>query len=201
MTEQRTAEWFAERLGKVGCSRLSDVLAGDKTAARRNYMAELICERLTGERTESFTTDAMQWGIDTEPLAKEAYMIETWNMVEEHGGKEHDEIPHFRGSPDGLILPDGGVEIKCPKTATHLDTLMHGTVKKEYIYQMAGYVSIYHAAWWDFVSYDPRLKGHELFIKRFLREELPVQEVEEGVKRFLEELDEMMKKLEGMNGK
>ena len=61
--------------------------------------------------------------------------------------------------------------------------------------------SIYHAAWWDFVSYDPRLKGHELFIKRFLREELPVQEVETGVKRFLEELDEMMKKLEGMNGK
>ena len=201
MTEQRTAEWFAERLGKVGCSRLSDVLAGDKTAARCNYMAELICERLTGERTESFTTDAMQWGIDTEPLAKEAYMIETWNMVEEHGGKEHEEIPHFRGSPDGLILPDGGVEIKCPKTATHLDTLMHGTVKKEYIYQITGYVSIYHAAWWDFVSYDPRLKGHELFIKRFLREELPVQEVETGVKRFLEELDEMMKKLEGMNGK
>ena len=201
MTEQRTAEWFAERLGKVGCSRLSDVLAGDKTAARRNYMAELICERLTGERTESFTTDAMQWGIDTEPLAIQAYTLETFNQVTEHGGMEHPEIPHFRGSPDGLIIPGGGIEVKCPKTATHLDTLINGTVKKEYVYQMAGYLSIFGGEWWDFVSYDPRLKGHELFIKRFLREELPVQEVETGVKRFLEELDEMMKKLEGMNGK
>ena len=61
MTEQRTAEWYAERLGKVGCSRLSDVLAGDKTAARRNYMAELVCERLTGERSESFTSDDAVW--------------------------------------------------------------------------------------------------------------------------------------------
>lgn len=201
MTEQRTAEWYAERLGKVGCSRLSDVLAGDKTAARRNYMAELVCERLTGERSESFTSDAMQWGIDTEPLAKQAYTLETFREITEHGGKEHDCIPGFRGSPDGLILPDGGIEIKCPKTATHLDTLINETVKKEYIYQMAGYVSIFNANWWDFVSYDPRLPGHEIFIKRFDRDDLPVEEVETGVKRFLEELEEMMKKLEALNGK
>lgn len=45
MIEQRTPEWYADRLGKVGCSRLADVLAGDKTAARRNYMAELVCAR------------------------------------------------------------------------------------------------------------------------------------------------------------
>lgn len=199
MTEQRTAEWYAERLGKVGCSRLSDVLAGDKTASRRNYMAELVCERLTGERSESFTSDAMQWGIDTEPMAAQAYTLETFREITEHGGKEHDCIPGFRGSPDGLILPDGGIEIKCPKTATHLDTLINETVKKEYLYQMAGYVSIFNANWWDFVSYDPRLPGHELFIKRFDRDDLPVKEVETGVKRFLEELEEMMQKLEALN--
>lgn len=200
MTEQRTAEWYAERLGKVGCSRLSDVLAGDKTAARRNYMAELICERLTGERAESFTTDAMQWGIDMEAEAKIAYTLETFSLITEHGGKEHESIPGFRGSPDGLIQ-GGGVEIKCPKTATHLDTLINGTVKKEYLYQMAGYLSIFGGDFWDFVSYDPRLVGHELYIKRFTRDELPVDEVETGVKRFLEELEEMMQKLEALNGK
>ena len=196
MTEQRTDAWYAERLGKVGCSRLSDVLAGEKTAARRNYLAELVCERLTGQWTESFTNEAMQWGIDHEDEAKAAYMLEMFLVVEEHGGASHPDIPDWRGSPDGLIGADGGIEIKCPKTATHLDTILNDTVKKEYLYQMAGYVAIFNRQWWDFVSYDPRLVGHELYIKRFLRDDLPVQEVEDGVKKFLSELDEIMRKLE-----
>lgn len=204
MTEQRTAEWYAERLGKVGCSRLADVLATTKTgesATRRNYMAELICERLTGQRADSFTSADMQWGIDTEPLAKQAYTLKTWEAITEHGGQEHLTIPGFRGSPDGLIGLDGGIEIKCPKTATHLDTLLNGTIKRDYLLQMAGYVSIFGRDWWDFVSYDPRLPDNlALYVKRFYRADLPVDEVENGVKKFLEELDEKIKALEALHG-
>jgi hypothetical protein len=202
MSEQRTAEWIADRLGKVGCSRLIDVMATTKSgesATRRNYMAELICERLTGQREENYTSPAMQWGIDTEALAKDAYTLFNWNIITEDFGKEHDTIKGFRGSPDGLIGLDGGIEIKCPKTATHLDTILNGTIKRDYILQMAGYVSIYNRAWWDFVSYDPRLpEKHALYIKRFTREELPVKEVEEAVKLFLDEMDQKIKALEAL---
>jgi len=74
--EQRTEEWFAARLGKVTASRVADVIAKTKTgysASRDNYMAQLICERLTGQQGESFTNAAMQHGTDTEPLARSAY--------------------------------------------------------------------------------------------------------------------------------
>lgn len=200
MSDQRTDEWKAARCGNVGCSRLADVLATTKSgeaATRRNYMAELICERLTGIPTETITTPAMQWGIDNEPLARHAYEIATFYDVVEDFGREHQTIPGFRGSPDGLVRDDGGVEIKCPKTATHLDTLMGGTIKRDYILQMAGYVSIFNRQWWDFVSYDPRLPPrHALFIKRFTRDELPVSEVEEGVKKFLLELAKKIRELE-----
>jgi predicted phage-related endonuclease len=200
MSDQRSAEWIAARCGKVGCSRLADVLATTKSgeaATRRNYTAELICERLTGLPTETITTTAMQWGIDTEPLARQAYEHASFYNVVEDFGREHPSIPGFRGSPDGLVGDDGGVEIKCPKTATHLDTILGGTIKRDYILQMAGYVSIYDRKWWDYVSYDPRLPPkYALFIKRFTRDELPVSEVEEGVKTFLAELNEKMKRLE-----
>ena len=53
MMEQRTEEWYAARLGKVTASRVADIVAKTKTGystSRANYMAELICERLTGVR-------------------------------------------------------------------------------------------------------------------------------------------------------
>ena len=71
--EQGTDEWFAARLGKVTASRVSDVTARTKTgwgASRATYMAQLIVERLTGEPTESYSTPAMQWGVETEARAR-----------------------------------------------------------------------------------------------------------------------------------
>ena len=72
MDLQRTDEWFAARLGRVTASRIADVCARTKTgwgAGRKNYMAELVAERLTGTRQEGFTNAAMQWGTDQEPEA------------------------------------------------------------------------------------------------------------------------------------
>ena len=75
MMDQGTEEWFTIRIGKVTASRVADVIAKTKTgysASRDNYMAQLICERLTGLKGESFTNAAMQHGTDTEPLARAA---------------------------------------------------------------------------------------------------------------------------------
>jgi len=197
---QGSAEWMQARLGKVGCSRLGDVMAfskkGEPLQAREDYMMELLCERLTGVPAEHFKSAAMEWGTQYEPEARMRYEAECGVMVDEDGGQEHATIPGFRCSPDGLVNEDGGIEIKCPNTATHLNTIISGVINPRYILQMTGAVIIYNRAWWDFVSYDPRLPPDlGYYCRRFTREELPLQAVEEGVQKFLDELYELEKKL------
>ncbi|WP_349430945.1 YqaJ viral recombinase family protein [Serratia symbiotica] len=68
--EQQSPEWFAARCGKVTASRLADVMARTKSgysASRQNYMAELICQRLTGTREEGYSNSAMRRGNELEP--------------------------------------------------------------------------------------------------------------------------------------
>lgn len=202
MSDQRTDEWIQARLGNVGCSRLIDVCASGKSGApsatRRNYMTELLVERLTGKRAESFTSEAMTWGIDNEPIARSAYEARYGVMVTEDFGKEHPTVKRWRGSPDGLV-DKGGIEIKCTNTTNHLDALLNGNIKRDYILQMAGYVEIYNLDWYDFVSFDPRLPENlSLFVKRFTRDELPLDTTRQAVIQFLKELDEMEKKIRGI---
>lgn len=200
---QRTDEWFKARLGCVTASRVADVMAktrnGDYSASRKNYMAELVCERLTGQPTIGFESTAMKWGTDTEPMARAAYEIETGMLVTEVGFILHPTIEMFGSSPDGLIDPAGGVEIKCPNTATHIETLLGANVKMEYVYQMQTGMDCTEKEWWDFVSFDPRLNGRlQLFIKRFYRDDKMISNIEKEVSLFLEELDETVAKLEAL---
>ena len=76
--EQRTDAWFTARLGKVTASKISDVMAKTKSgysASRQNYMAQLICERLTQSPTETYSNAAMQRGTELEPVARETYIL------------------------------------------------------------------------------------------------------------------------------
>jgi len=71
--DQRSDEWFSARLGFATASRMNDALAGPDTAARRNYLIQLVTEMLTGQQQESFSSAAMQRGTDLEPVARLAY--------------------------------------------------------------------------------------------------------------------------------
>ena len=125
--DQRTPEWFAVRCGKVTASRVADLMARIKTgyaASRDNYMAQLVCERITGKPAESYSNAAMQWGTEQEPFARAAYEAHTGVIVEETGFHSHPTIEAAGASPDGLVGEDGLVEIKCPNTATHIETLL-----------------------------------------------------------------------------
>ena len=198
--EQRTDEWYAARLGKVTASRVADVIAKTKSGystSRANYMAELICERLTGVRGDSYASAAMQWGTNTEPQARAAYEARSGSLVTETGFVPHCSIFDGGASPDGLIGDDGLVEIKCPFTATHLDTLLTETVPGRYVTQMQWQMACTGRQWCDFVSYDPRLpESMALFVKRVPRDEKMIEELEKEVYNFLTEMDEKLEKLE-----
>jgi putative phage-type endonuclease len=192
--EQGTAEWLAARAGKVTASRVSDVIAKTKTgygASRANYMAELIAERLTGEPAEKFVNAAMAWGTEKEPEARALYEFITDAAVNQVGFIEHPLIAMSGASPDGLIGADGLVEIKCPSTATHIDTLLGQTVPAKYITQMQWQMACCGRSWCDFVSYDPRMPDSmRLFVKRVERDDQFIEQTTQEVIAFLEELAE-----------
>ncbi len=198
--EQRTEEWYAARLGKVTASRVADVVAKTKTGystSRANYMAELICERLTGVRGDFYMNAAMQWGVDREPEARAAYEARIGALVTEVGFTPHNDILEAGASPDGLVDADGLVEIKCPLTATHIDTLLSDAAPSKYMMQMQWQMACTGRMWCDFVSYDPRLPEEmRLFIKRIPRDEKVIEELEKEVFNFLTEMDAKLEKLE-----
>lgn len=199
--EQRTPEWFQQRLGKVTASRVADIIAtirnGNYAASRKNYAAELVTERLTGKNTEFFINDAIQWGMDQEALAKEVYTRRTGTTVIETGFEDHPTIEMAGASPDGLLSEDGLIEIKCPMPATHQDTLLNEEINDKYKIQMQWQMACTGRQWCDFVSFDPRLPEEmQLFIKRVDRDETVIRNLEEEVLTFLSEVAETVDSLE-----
>lgn len=199
--DQQTPDWLQMRIGCVTASRVADVMAklkkGGEAAARRDYKTEIICEMLTGRAADHYVTPAMEWGIENEKYARNAYEVETGNAVEDGGFALHETITHFGASPDGLVHDDGLVEIKCPTTAVHIDWVAAGVVPPEYQWQMLAQMACAERQWCDFVSYDSRLPDKfQLFVRRFARDEARIKEMEEEVMQFLTECVEQVKKLE-----
>jgi putative phage-type endonuclease len=199
--EQRTEEWFAARAGKVTASRVADVMAKTKSgysASRANYMEQLICERLTGTQGDSFQNAAMAWGTEQEPAARGAYEARTGFLVQEVGFVPHPTIEGAGASPDGLVDPNGLVEIKCPNTATHIDTLIGNEPPGKYRWQMMMQMACTGRQWCDFVSYDPRMpEKMQLFMVRLHRDDKAIFEMESEIRKFLAEIEAKIETLKG----
>jgi putative phage-type endonuclease len=197
--EQHSDEWFAARLGKVTASRVADLMAVTKSGystSRANYMAELICERLTGQSEERYTNAAMQWGTDKEPQARASYEFLHDAIVVECGFVVHPSIAMFGASPDGLIGNDGLIEIKCPNTATHIDFMLGDSIPSKYVLQMQTQMACTGRKWCDFVSFDPRLpEDMQMFVKRILFDQQTVNDIQAATIKFLDDLDQRISQL------
>lgn len=192
--EQGTPEWHAARAGRVTASRIADLTAKTKTgpsASRANYAAELVAERLTGKVAEGgFKSAAMEWGNQYEPEACSHYALETGEVLTKVGFVLHPTIDRAGASPDRLVGDDGLAEIKCPNTATHIDTLLSEKVPGNYMKQMQWQLACTGRHWCDFISYDPRLPGPmRFFCKRVARDDALIAELEAEVVKFLAEVD------------
>lgn len=196
---QGSPEWFLQRLGKVTASRLSDVLAKIKTgeaAARANYRAELVAERLTGKSADGFSSPSMKWGTECEPLARAAYEADTGLMVSEVGMVPHPRIAMTGASPDGLVEVDGLVEIKCPETKSHIATILSKSVPSQYVPQVQWQMACTGRAWNDFVSFDPRMPADmQLYVQRVYRDDALIAAYEKEVEAFLKEVESTVDQL------
>ena len=196
---QGSPEWHAARAGRVTASRISDLMAKTKSgwgAGRANYMAELVAERLSGVVAEGFSNSAMKHGTETEPHARAAYQFFADAEVTEVGFVIHPAIDLSGCSPDGLVAADGMVEIKCPNTSTHIETLLGAGIPDKYLKQMQWQMRCCERAWCDFVSFDPRLPTRmQLSVTRVARDNNVISEIEHETLIFLKEVGDKVSAL------
>ncbi len=201
--DQRSEAWFEARLGRATASRFKDIMSKvrvGEAAARKNYRAELVSERLTHTKEDGFTSSAMQWGIEHEDTARVQYMLASDNDVEECGFFTHPSLL-AGASPDGLVGEVGVLEIKCPNSATHIETLKTGRVPYQYYWQVMGQMWITGRDWCDFVSFDPRMpQNAQLFYTRVHRDEDKIAELEEEIRSFLDEVEREEQFIKQYNG-
>ncbi len=205
--EQRTPEWHALRLGKVTASSVQEVIAKQKNgsyyAGRDNYMAQLMVERLTGAAAEDrYVSKEMQWGTEHEDQARAAYMFaRDIEQIVKCGFVDHPVIPMTGASPDGIVYRDGQavglVEIKCPNTSTHADTIRRRVIPIRYVSQAQFQMACTGLPWVDYVSFDPRLPVRmQLKVLRIERSAEAIDAIEYEVRKFQDELRNMIEDME-----
>jgi len=205
--KQNTSEWYQARCGKITASEVVNVLSflkrsGEETQARANYKAQIVAERLTGvPDMGGYLSPYMEHGNEYEAMARTEYELKTGHSVEEIGFVVHPDMPYFGASPDGLIGDDGGLELKCPKTETHLKYLLADVIPEEYLPQMTAGLSCTGREWWDFASFDPRLpEALQLFTKRLYRPMTPIVAIEKQINQFNDEVNEIIERLRSIAG-
>lgn len=201
--DQGSSDWLEIRRGKVTASNIGKVMdflkKGGETQKRADYKAVLIAEILSGRTSENFVSDDMAWGTLKEPEARRAYALANGVYVDQVGFVIHPTIERAGASPDGLIDPEGALEIKCPRTSTHIRWILDGVVPPEHEPQLAWVMACTGAQWCDFVSFDNRLpKRFEMFWKRLYRDERRIAELEAGASAFLGEVDDLIECLNGL---
>lgn len=170
-------------------------------ASRATYMAELIVERLTGAQADGYISASMQWGIDTEDQAIRTYEFIVGAEVTPSPFVDHPRIAMSGASPDGLVGNDGLIEVKCPDTKTHIETLLAPKIPDKYIKQTQWQMSCTDRQWCDWVSFDPRLPVDlQLYRQRIERDDSMIKDLEQAVTDFLAELDDKLAKLNELRG-
>lgn len=203
MIEQRTEEWRRQRAGHVTASRADDVDAktkgGYEAAARRNYISQLVLERLLKKPCEEvFASRAMEIGTEREPAARSWYMDQTDALVAQAGFVRHPEFEWVGASIDGEVVKGkGGLEIKCPQPSQHIKNLLEGPVK--YAGQVQFQMWVKGWEWVDVVTYNPDFpEGLRGWFWRVARRQTFINTLQSNVIQLLKEVDETLLKLENL---
>lgn len=209
MIAQRSAEWFAARLGKVTASRVGDLertKKGEWTAKAQTYLWDLVAERLSGTAAPHFESAAMRWGTEHEQQTLDALANHLGVGIFPCEFAQHPTIANFGASPDGVTEDGWIVEVKCPETSTlcrwmaelRADPLTpSAAIPEQYIGQVSAQLACVPSAHGViFAGYDPRMPiERRLYVAKVPRDALPIAEAEATVVDFLAAVDAAERKV------
>lgn len=186
---QNSPEWFQARCGMVTASEFKSVMAKGQGKTRKRYMNQLLAERISGRPfTNGYQSNSMDYGSEIEDEARANYELKNMVDVDRVGFVVSRFSENIGASPDGLIANDGGCELKCPESHTHIEYLLSRKVPSQYVAQIQGNMWVCERDWWDFVSYDKRVVGRELFVVRVYRDDEYIKNMQSELLAFVNEL-------------
>ena len=193
--EQGSESWFKHRIGSIGGSSISSVVAGGQGKMRKSLLYTLAGEILSGVKHEGYRNADMDRGIEQEADARNVYAMEREVEVVQVGLVKQNEFRHF--SPDGLIGTDGMIEIKCVIPKVQVETIDTGKIDGGYIKQIQWGLFICKRYWADFISWSPLVVDCPIWIKRVERDEKLIKELIDGAEKFTDELKSLVWKIKG----
>lgn len=191
--EQRSPEWFEAICGNVGASSVDKIITtkGEPSKQRTEYMMTLCAERITGKQEYNQPTLAMLNGIEREAEARSLFEM-AHDVEVQQVGLIYTDDKSAHCSPDGLIGDNSGIEIKNPISKTHIKYLLDDKLPTEYFCQVQFSLLVSGRVTWWFLSHFPGIKP---FIIEVNRDEKWIEKCEKELKKFNQELDEMVKRL------
>jgi hypothetical protein len=197
---QGSLEWLQLRAGIPTASEF-DQLVTPKFKIRtgempRSYLARKLAEKWQEAPLAGFQSLDMEFGNILEDEAKPFYEL-TFNEPIQSVSFCTTDDGRVGCSPDGLIDPDGGIEIKCPEPNTHVKYLLNGDLPDDYAPQVHGSMYVTGRPWWKFMSYRRHFPPVILLIER---DDEIQKTIGEALDMFLEQFDAGWKKLCEING-
>lgn len=193
---QGSEAWLQARVGKITASRYKDARDRNKPAKGETigkpsakccaYAAQVAVERIAQRPIDKvFENWQMREGHEQEPHARQAYDLETGNIVAEVGAISTDD-DLFLYSPDGLIGDDGLLEIKTLLSADVILKVVGEGDLSAYMDQCLGGLWLTGRQWIDLVLWAPALEpiGRQLTIHHITRDEDAIEALEADLIAF-----------------
>lgn len=138
--KQGTPEWWQLKKGRVSGTRLGQLISGRKNRMIYDLLSETLDEFLI---PDDFETEAMKFGTENEPIAREKYRKMVGMEFEEIGLMVSDFTDLHVASPDGITADHKDVlEIKCTmEGGIHIQRFFEGP-ESSYMPQIINYFAI-----------------------------------------------------------
>jgi len=193
--DQRSPEWYEAKRGVPSASCFDKIVTSTGAPSKQaiGYLYTLAAERIAGVRENSYTSAAMQDGIDREEESRLVYSMLREVEVEQVGFCLHDS-GLYGCSPDGLVGKDGLVELKNPGGKVAIEYLVDDKLPTAYVQQVQGQLFVTGRKFCDFVSYFP---GLPTLIVRVERDGVFLARLEKQLITFCYKLDEVCEQIKG----
>jgi hypothetical protein len=193
---QNSIGWQTAKIGVVSASAAS-AINSPGTQTFSTYVNRKIGEILSRSPSPSVKNKTLQWGIDNEPPAFNAYQIKTMHRLKQVSLIYLDDKMQVAASPDALFFHrEKGLEIKCPATVAESVRFMRCLkAKRNEELQVQMSMAVLDLTEWDVAKFDPRMVlVDKINITTYKRDDVIIKQLRIGWEAATNEINEALDK-------